>query len=297
MNDRLSDFKQSNRWANALAKHYFGYNKKDLVIRKIRLLIRQNFGPNSYYIGDLKEIENSFPESTPELYEPSYDSSEESRQWYVASQKLVNLLDTMSNDLESKTGLAPHKETNDNSKLVFIVHGTDHKPVQELKEVLNVFGLKPLVLEDLPSASNTIIEKLEKYSNVQFAFIVLTPDDSGIGKYDFLNLLQKFFNKQDASQAEIKEMLDKTDFNQKCSISELHTALHKDRARQNVILEFGYFIGRLGRRQVCCLYQGDLELPSDMQGICYLHFNDTINEIKDKIVKELRDAKIISLGT
>ncbi len=55
-------------------------------------------------------------------------------------------------------------------------------------------------------------------------------------------------------------------------------------------LEFGYFIGRLGRSKVCCLYKGDLELPSDMHGICYLHFNKSIDEVKETIFKELKAA-------
>jgi predicted nucleotide-binding protein len=69
--------------------------------------------------------------------------------------------------------------------------------------------------------------------------------------------------------------------------------LLKDKARQNVILEFGYFIGRLGRSRVCCLYKGGLKLPSDMHGICYLHFNESVNEVKETIIEELKAANIL----
>jgi predicted nucleotide-binding protein len=62
------------------------------------------------------------------------------------------------------------------------------------------------------------------------------------------------------------------------------------RARQNVILEFGYFIGKLGRDRVCCLYRGDVELPSDMQGIVYIPFKNSVNEVRDKIIRELKEA-------
>jgi predicted nucleotide-binding protein len=55
-----------------------------------------------------------------------------------------------------------------------------------------------------------------------------------------------------------------------------------------VVLEFGYFMGRLNRDRVCCLYKGNIELPSDMHGICYLHFNNSVNEIKQIILKELK---------
>jgi predicted nucleotide-binding protein len=71
-------------------------------------------------------------------------------------------------------------------------------------------------------------------------------------------------------------------------------AFNKNRARQNVVMELGYFIGKLGRSKVCCLYKGDIELPSDMQGICYLHFKNSVDEVKDTIIEELKAAKIIS---
>jgi len=64
----------------------------------------------------------------------------------------------------------------------------------------------------------------------------------------------------------------------------------KHRARQNVILEFGYFIGLLGRDKVCCLYKGDVELPSDMRGIVYIPFSKSVNRVREKIIKELQSA-------
>lgn len=56
----------------------------------------------------------------------------------------------------------------------------------------------------------------------------------------------------------------------------------KNRPRQNVILEFGYFVGKLGRDKVTCLLKKPVEQPSDMQGIVYLSFKDSIHEIKGK---------------
>ena len=64
----------------------------------------------------------------------------------------------------------------------------------------------------------------------------------------------------------------------------------KKQARQNVVLEFGYFMGLLSRDRVCCLYKGDIELPSDMHGIVYIPFKESVSEVKDKIVKELKAA-------
>ena len=142
------------------------------------------------------------------------------------------------------------------SKNIFVVHGRDHKPLEELKAMLYGFGLKPIVLHEQPSGSRTIVEKLEKYSDVGYAFVILTPDDVGGPSRD--RKILRFEG--------------------------------KERARQNVILEFGYFIGRLGRDRVCCLHKGDVELPSDMHGIVYIRFKESVKEVQDRIMNELEDA-------
>ena len=147
------------------------------------------------------------------------------------------------------------------SKDIFIVHGREHKPMKELKVMLKGFGLNPIVLHEQPSGSRTIVEKLEKYSDAGYAFVILTPDDRGgyfRGKSRILG----------------GNILEDSHF----------------RARQNAILELGYFMGLLGRDRVCCLYKGDLDLPSDIHGIVYISFKESVNEAGDKIVKELKAA-------
>lgn len=47
----------------------------------------------------------------------------------------------------------------------------------------------------------------------------------------------------------------------------------RPRARQNVVLEHGYFIGKLGRERVLALHRDKVELPSDLQGILYTPFD------------------------
>ena len=63
----------------------------------------------------------------------------------------------------------------------------------------------------------------------------------------------------------------------------------KPRARQNVIFEFGYFIGKLGREHVCALVQGDLERPSDYDGVLYIPLDDS-DGWKMRLVRELKNA-------
>jgi predicted nucleotide-binding protein len=63
----------------------------------------------------------------------------------------------------------------------------------------------------------------------------------------------------------------------------------QSRARQNVILELGFFVGKLGRKRVCALYKGPLELPSDYLGVVYLALDDG-GGWRLQLAKELREA-------
>jgi Predicted nucleotide-binding protein containing TIR-like domain len=65
------------------------------------------------------------------------------------------------------------------------------------------------------------------------------------------------------------------------------------RARQNVVLELGWFMAKLGRERVLLLYTGTVEIPSDIMGVVYLHFKDSISEVESKIQQRLRGAGMI----
>ena len=62
------------------------------------------------------------------------------------------------------------------------------------------------------------------------------------------------------------------------------------RARPNVIFEFGYFVGRLDRNRVCCLYKSNVELPSDLGGLLYKKIDDKVSTQAYEIIKELKAA-------
>ncbi len=164
----------------------------------------------------------------------------------------------MASELDRKSLLAMKKE-------VFITHGKDLKPLNELKQMIADFGLTPVVLSEQPSGGRTVMEKLEAYSDVGFVFVVLTPDDLG----GYVELGSKWSRPQ-----RLRKFL-KTAHN---------------RPRQNVILEFGFFVGKLGRDRIACLLKKPVEQPSDMQGIVYLSFKESLNEIKEEISKELKAA-------
>jgi predicted nucleotide-binding protein len=150
----------------------------------------------------------------------------------------------LEHETDTPKASAPKKE-------IFISHGKDQKPVNELKKMLTELGLIPVILSEQPSSGRTVIEKLGAYSDVGHAFVILTPDDLG----GFVELGSKWSRPQRLRKF-------------------LKTA--QNRPRQNVILE------------VTCLLKKPVEQPSDMQGIVYIRFEESIEEIRSEIVKELQ---------
>ena len=135
---------------------------------------------------------------------------------------------------------------------VFIVHGHATGPKDQTEQFLRSLGLVPVILHQQPNEGRTIIEKFEKYADVSFALVLLTPDDVG------------------GSNATPAEGL-------------------KPRARQNVIFELGFFIGKLGRDKVTALVAGDVETPSDYDGVLFVPM-DVGGNWRDSVGTELRAA-------
>lgn len=118
------------------------------------------------------------------------------------------------------------------SKRVFIVHGHDEGAKEAIARYLSALDLVPVILHEQPNQGRTIIEKFEAHADVDFAVVLLTPDDMGY------------------------------------SVAKPNDA--KPRARQNVVLELGFFLGALGRHKVVALCKGELDLPSDYDGVLYI---------------------------
>lgn len=136
---------------------------------------------------------------------------------------------------------------------VFVVHGHDDGARESVSRFLEHLDFTPVVLNEHANEGRTIIEKFEHHADVAFAIILLTPDDVGAPKSNSDRL--------------------------------------RDRARQNVVLELGYFIGRLGRSRVCALHKGDLELPSDLHGVLYVAMDEG-DGWKLRVAKEMKAAKL-----
>jgi len=140
------------------------------------------------------------------------------------------------------------------SRRVFVVHGHDEGAKNSVAYVLGKLQLEPVILHEQASGGRTLLEKLMHYTDeVAFAAVILTPDDVG------------------ASRALPSDL--------------------KPRARQNVILELGLLIGKLGRGRVCALVKGDVERPSDIAGVVYVDMDDR-GAWKSELGRELRNAQI-----
>jgi predicted nucleotide-binding protein len=134
---------------------------------------------------------------------------------------------------------------------VFLVHGHDDSARETTARFLERLKLEPIILHEQANEGRTIIEKVEHYSEVVFAVVLLTPDDVG-----GLNV----------QNPELKP-----------------------RARQNVILELGYFLGKLGRTRIAALLKDDVEKPSDYDGVVYISM-DKAGAWKLQLARELKTA-------
>jgi predicted nucleotide-binding protein len=135
------------------------------------------------------------------------------------------------------------------SRKIFIVHGHDDGARETVARFVERIGLEAVILHEQANQGRTIIEKVVANSDVGFAVVLLTPDDEGCVK---------------GGEPE-------------------------PRARQNVLLELGYFIGRLGRDKVCALKRGTLEIPSDFAGVVW-ETMDSNGGWKSALARELEAA-------
>ena len=138
-------------------------------------------------------------------------------------------------------------------KRIFVVHGHDHQSLDQLQLLLMNLQLQPVVIQNLPGSGDTLIEKLDDIDSTDYACVLLTPDDEGR-----------------ARKADTKP---------------------RPRARQNVILELGMVLARLGRQRVAILVKGkNLERPSDIDGLIYIPYSNHVREAKEKVVANLIGA-------
>lgn len=162
----------------------------------------------------------------------------------TAKGQLENILETLEEENE------PNKSSNDDVNIkkydkVFIVHGHNVELKESVARIIERQGIEAIILSEQASKGRTIIEKFEDNSDVSGAICLFTADDLGKAKKD---------------------------------------SVDNSRARQNVVLETGYFMGKLGRDHVVILADKGIEMPSDLSGVVY---TDT-ESWKFDLLKELK---------
>lgn len=139
------------------------------------------------------------------------------------------------------------------NRKVFVVYGHDINARTQLEAMLRRWDIEPLIIDQLASSGQTIIEKLEENTNkVQFGIVLATPDDVGYSR---------------------GKETDK-----------------KYRVRQNVILELGMLLSKIGRSKVAILLSQaeEMEKPSDIDGLIYIPFTNNVEEARISLAKELQ---------
>jgi predicted nucleotide-binding protein len=138
-----------------------------------------------------------------------------------------------------------------NMDKIFIVHGHDEQMKLDVARFIEKLGFGAIILHEQVNEGLTVIEKFEKFSDTGYGIVLYSPCDVGGKNEDNVDI--------------------------------------KPRARQNVIFEHGYLIGKLGRNKVAALVEDNsIELPSDIDGILYIPYDD--GNWKFRIAKELKNA-------
>jgi len=137
------------------------------------------------------------------------------------------------------------------SKKVFVVHGHNVDARDAIEKYLEDLDLEPITIAKQPHEGQTIIDKFTSNADVAFAIVLLTSDDN---------------------------------------CTENHNGSSpRLRARQNVIFELGFFLGRLDKKNVAMLIKGDIEKPSDIEGIGFTVMEDN-GAWKSKLADEMKAA-------
>lgn len=213
--------------------------KVDNVERNIRETVREIYGTNSPEFND---------HGAHRIWHGGFNAMDGAAQrqakFAEGIPQTITVLEGLIARLEEKREDLPHDGAPpailnapvDGARRLFLVHGHDEATKEAVARYLEKIGLSPVILHEQANQGRTIIEKFEGHAAVDFAVVLLTPDDVGhpIGAPDKA----------------------------------------RSRTRQNVLFELGYFIGRLGRARVCALYKGDVEILSDYQGVIYIPMDD-----------------------
>ena len=252
MNDKIST-------NNSYTSHYNAHESKELInVIELKDKFQQVFENTEYafvidkeYLKIISECKQFLVQSGGSTIPDNFNKIN-----IIEDRPIFNFLDLSEKnqkEVSISTKEKKMKET-DMNKLknkVFIIHGHDDATKQEVARFIEQIGLEVIILHEQANLSMTIIEKIEYYTNeANFAIVLYTPCDKGRGA--------------------------------------LETKVNaRDRARQNVVFEHGYLMARIGRKNVCALVKGEIDKPSDTDGVVYTQL-DSFGGWKSKLLIELK---------
>ncbi|ERL56870.1 TIR domain-containing protein [Psychrobacter aquaticus] len=228
-----------------------GYtNKREALLLKAGVIVDNFFeGKKKYH--DVLNSTNFYFRG----FNSGGNNTTKEQMWNSGKNKLIGLIDTLIYDLEVSKGSQKEDQiiqTNFSDKLkVFIVHGHDDGAKETVARFVAKLGFEAIILHEQANSGSTIIEKLEKHTDVGFAIVLYTACDIGGVKSEPNNL--------------------------------------KPRARQNVVFEHGLLIGKIGRENVVALVKEDVETPGDISGMVYEPM-DIGGAWKYRIAREMKSS-------
>lgn len=201
---------------------------------------------NASLPGEVSRLNSKFQHFS--ILARGFDETDAEYFWRNEGEAMISYIDSLILDVRNdeydnheapaiQAELDNSRSEENRSNKVFIVHGHDNEAKEKTARFVEKLGFEAVILHEQASKSRTIIEKIEAYSDeTDFAIILYTPDDVG---------------------------------NVKTESGQLNS-----RARQNVVFEHGFLMGKLGRENVVPLVSGKVELPNDISGIVYISDQD-----------------------
>lgn len=211
---------------------------------KTERFLRKYYGDKSYEVDEFKKL--PFSLTAFWVGTPDYEFVKACRDDLEICKKVFGEYLSEIKEKEDEHNSTPNQEyKTDNFSNIFLVHGHNEVLKQSVARCVEKQGIEPVFLSEQANKGKTIIEKLEEHSDISCAICLFTADDSG-----------KANKGKD----------------------------YKSRARQNVVLEAGFCMGKLGRERVVFIAEKGLELPSDLQGVVYINSDnwelDLLKELK-----------------
>jgi len=236
---------------------YEDSQNRSKLFRRFEVLLLNYLDNGKYYVERMNRVSfspyDALNEFGSEWYEEmEFNESEWKKQWTIGYTEALNVMkDTIEEVklLDSIDNGAMKEKPEKDCSTVFIVHGHDDASKYEVARFVETIGFRSTILHEQASSGSTIIEKIEQHTDVGFAIVLYTQCDVGAAKSDQDNL--------------------------------------QPRARQNVVFEHGFLIGKIGRKNVVALVKGNVEKPNDISGVVYISLDES-QGWKLSLVREMR---------